>query len=99
MGWLQKQMPGGFGSIFAIQTKNENYARRLPSKPRIFQHCTSLGGVESLIEWRKMTDNHAMGDILRVSISIESLEDLKKDLLNGFQALIDESSTNGTTSQ
>lgn len=90
LDWIKKQMPGGFGSIFGMRIRTEMCARRLPSKLRIFQHATSLGGVESLIEWRKMTDNLAKGDVLRVSVGIEALEDLKKDILNGFQALIDE---------
>lgn len=89
MEWLKKQMPGGFGSIFQIVMKSEDYARRLPSKLRVYQHATSLGGVESLIEWRMMTDNLAAGDIIRISIGIESVEDLKKDLLNGFKALLE----------
>lgn len=88
MEWLNKQMPNGYGSIFMLKMKNEDYARRLPSKLRIFQHATSLGGVESLIEWRKMTDNMTTGDVIRISIGIESLEDLKTDLLNGFTALV-----------
>lgn len=90
MEWLQRQMPCGFGSVFMVVTKTEDIARRLPSKLRIFQHATSLGGVESLIEWRKMTDNMAEGNVLRLSIGIEPLEDLQKDLLNGLQALVDE---------
>ncbi|GMF74173.1 unnamed protein product [Aspergillus oryzae] len=48
--WLLKQMPNGFGPVFSISMKNEDYARKLPSKLAFFQHATSLGGVETLIE-------------------------------------------------
>lgn len=89
MEWLTKQMPNGFGSVFSLTMKTEMYAQWLPSKLRIFQHATSLGGVESLIEWRKMSDHSAPGDILRISVGIESLEDLQKDLSNGFKALLE----------
>ncbi|KAH7205447.1 Cys/Met metabolism PLP-dependent enzyme-domain-containing protein [Fusarium redolens] len=89
MEWLTKQMPNGFGPVFSLTMKTEKYAQWLPSKLRIFQHATSLGGVESLIEWRKMSDHSAPGDILRISVGIESLEDLQKDLSNGFKALLE----------
>jgi cystathionine beta-lyase len=53
-GWLLKQMSGGFGPVFSITMKEQNFARRLPSKLQLFHHATSLGGVDSLIEWRTM---------------------------------------------
>jgi len=53
-GWLLKQMSGGFGPVFSIVMKEQDFARRLPSKLHLFHHATSLGGVESLIEWRTM---------------------------------------------
>ncbi|KAL8946624.1 MAG: hypothetical protein Q9222_007006, partial [Ikaeria aurantiellina] len=56
MAWLKRQMPNGFGPVFAIWFKEERMARRLPSLLTLFHHATSLGGVESLIEWRSMSD-------------------------------------------
>ncbi|CAG8930481.1 unnamed protein product [Penicillium salamii] len=93
MHWLQRQMPNGFGPVFGLIMKNEKYAKSLPSKLRIFQHATSLGGVESLIEWRRMSDHSAEGNVLRVSVGIETLEDLQKDFLNGFMSLLEETTT------
>jgi cystathionine beta-lyase len=87
-GWLLKQMPNGFGPVFSIITKEEDFARRLPSKLDLFHHATSLGGVESLIEWRAMTDSKVSTRLLRVSVGLESWEDLRDDLLRGFQALV-----------
>lgn len=89
MDRLTKQMPNRFGPVFSLTMKTEKYAQWLPSKLRIFQHATSLGGVESLIEWRKMSDHSAPGDILRLSVGIETLEDLQKDLSKGFKALLE----------
>ncbi|KAK3330848.1 Cys/Met metabolism PLP-dependent enzyme-domain-containing protein [Apodospora peruviana] len=88
--WLRKQMPNGFGPVFSIWMKSEELAKRLPSKLHLFQHATSLGGVESLIEWRAMTDKSVDRKLLRVSIGVEGWEDLRDDLLQGFQALKDE---------
>ncbi|KAI4594579.1 hypothetical protein KJ359_007667 [Pestalotiopsis sp. 9143b] len=89
--WLKRQMPNGFGPVFAFKTRNEQYARTLPSKLHLFHHATSLGGVESLIEWRSMSDDTCDKRLLRVSVGIEGWEDLKEDLSQAFEALIKES--------
>jgi cystathionine gamma-synthase len=86
-GWLKKQMPNGFGPVFALWMKNTQLARRLPSKLKLFHHATSLGGVESLIEWRKMSDAGVDERLCRLSIGIEGFEDLKEDLAEGFAEL------------
>lgn len=86
-GWLLKQMPNGFGPVFSITIKEKEMARRLPSKLQLFHHATSLGGVESLIEWRTMTDKGVDTRLLRVSVGIEGWEDLRDDLMQGFRAL------------
>lgn len=88
--WLRKQMPRGWGPVFSIITREEEFAKRLPSKLHLFHHATSLGGVESLIEWRAITDKSVAKTLLRVSVGVEGWEDLKEDLLRGFKALLDE---------
>lgn len=89
-GWLQKQMPKGFGAVFAIVMKDANYAQRLPTCMFCFQHATSLGGVESLMEWRAMSDKDCDRRLVRVSVGLEDIEDLKNDLLQGMKALLGE---------
>ncbi|KAL8303519.1 hypothetical protein RB600_007124 [Gaeumannomyces tritici] len=88
--WLRRQMPRGFGPVFSVVLDSEDHARRLPSKLRLFHHATSLGGVESLIEWRAMTDPLVDRRLLRVSVGVEAWEDLREDLLQGFRAIVDE---------
>jgi cystathionine beta-lyase/cystathionine gamma-synthase len=90
-GWLLKQMPNGYGPVFSITMKEQSFARRLPSKLQLFHHATSLGGVESLIEWRTMTDSSVDTRLLRVSIGVEGFGDLRDDLLQAFKALSAES--------
>jgi cystathionine gamma-synthase len=90
MSWLRKQMPNGYGPVFSIVMKTSDLARRLPSKLQLFHHATSLGGVESLIEWRTMTDSTVEKTVMRVSIGIEDSRDLLDDLLQGFRALVEE---------
>lgn len=87
--WLQKQMPNGFGPVFSVVLHREDYARALPSKLNFFQHATSLGGVESLIEWRALSDSKVDRKLLRISVGLESWEDLKSDLLQAFASLVE----------
>lgn len=86
--WLLEQMPNGFGPVFSIVLQSEEFARVLPSKLALFQHATSLGGVESLIEWRALSDSRVDRKLLRVSVGLENWEDLKNDLLQGFRLLV-----------
>lgn len=82
--WLTKQMPSGFGPVFALWMRDEGLARKLPSCLELFQHATSLGGVESLVEWRAMSDKQVDRRLVRVSVGLEGWEDLKGDLERGF---------------
>ncbi|KAK6841477.1 trans-sulfuration enzyme [Apiospora arundinis] len=85
--WLRKQMPNGFNPVFAFLTHEEVQAKTLPSKLQLFHHATSLGGVESLIEWRHMSDSMCSKQLLRVSVGLEGWEDLKADLEQAFEQL------------
>jgi len=89
-GWLAKQMPNGFGPVFSIILKEMEFARRLPSKLALFHHATSLGGVESLIEWRTMSDVGVERELLRLSIGVEAWDDLRDDLVRGFEEVLKE---------
>jgi cystathionine beta-lyase/cystathionine gamma-synthase len=91
IGWLKEQMPNGFGPVFGMHLKTAEFAKRLPSKLDLFHHATSLGGVESLIEWRSMSDSTVAQTLVRVSVGIENWEDLKRDIVDGCRALAAES--------
>ncbi|KAK7965237.1 cystathionine gamma-synthase protein [Apiospora saccharicola] len=85
--WLRKQMPNGFNPVFSFLTHDETQAKSLPSKLQLFHHATSLGGVESLIEWRHMSDSMCSRRLLRVSVGLEGWEDLRDDLEQAFGEL------------
>ncbi|KAF4806429.1 putative trans-sulfuration enzyme [Colletotrichum siamense] len=89
-GWLQNQMPGGFGAVFSLTMKSPEHAKRMPGRMYVFQHATSLGGVESLMEWRSMSDSGCDKRLLRVSCGVEDMEDLKADLVQGMEVLLKE---------
>ncbi|KAI5787673.1 pyridoxal phosphate-dependent transferase [Peziza echinospora] len=87
--WLPAQMPNGYGPVFAITMRSEKLARWLPSKLHLFHHATSLGGVESLIEWRALSDEHADTKLLRISVGIEGWEDLRDDIVRALEELLE----------
>jgi cystathionine beta-lyase/cystathionine gamma-synthase len=91
--WLRRQMPRGFGPVFSIVLREERFARRLPSKLALFHHATSLGGVESLVEWRALTDKQIDRRLVRVSVGVEGAEDLRADLERAFRELLAEGSS------
>ncbi|KAI8688608.1 hypothetical protein NCS55_00114800 [Fusarium keratoplasticum] len=91
-GWLRKQMPGGFGPVFSIWMNKEEHVRRLPSRLYIFHHCDESGGVESLMEWRAMSDEGRDLRLIRVSCGLEDVEDVEGDIRQAFESLLRETS-------
>lgn len=79
-----KQMPNGQSGMISIQIKgDEAQARKVANKLQLFQQATSLGGVESLVEHRKSIEGPGSttpGNLLRLSIGLEHVEDLWEDL-------------------
>ncbi|KAG7194136.1 uncharacterized protein KQ657_004844 [Scheffersomyces spartinae] len=79
--FVTKQAINGYHSpVFSIDLKDEETAKLFPSKLKYFHHATSLGGVESLIEWRALSDEHAAPTLLRVSVGVENVDDLIADI-------------------
>ncbi|KAI0722875.1 cystathionine gamma-synthase [Earliella scabrosa] len=81
------QLEGGWNPTFAIFMTDEHYASRLPHALKYFIPATSLGGVESLIEQRVHSDPGADPRLIRISVGVEDLEDLKDDLRRAFQTI------------
>jgi cystathionine gamma-synthase len=86
-----KQMQGGFGAMMSLRVKGstgagisgEQAAIAVAARTGLWKRATSLGGVESLIEHRASVEGEgspAPPDLLRLSVGIESKEDLLADL-------------------
>jgi len=78
-----RQMTGGFGGMMSILTHDASTANKVARFVQVFIPATSLGGVESLIEHRKVVEgpNSVVPDtLLRLSIGIEDVNDLIGDL-------------------
>jgi cystathionine gamma-synthase len=87
----KSQMTGGFGAVFSItMTGGMEAAREVCNSVEIFTHATSVGGVESLIERRKrwiFESSLVPESLLRISVGIEDVEDLWRDLSQALRRL------------
>ncbi|KAG6335202.1 hypothetical protein ID866_3873 [Astraeus odoratus] len=81
------QMEGGYNATFSILLSRREYAEALPHALEFFIPATSLGGVESLIEQRFKADPKEDPHLVRLSIGVEEVEDLKDDLRKGLQTV------------
>jgi cystathionine beta-lyase/cystathionine gamma-synthase len=96
----KRQMHSGFGGMISIRLKgDEEAARQFLKRLNLFTLAVSLGGVESLVchpatmthrpleaevkERLGITDN-----LIRLSVGIEDLSDLKADLGNALTPLV-----------
>ncbi len=84
-----RQMPGGFGAMLSIRVRGgAARALEVAARTRLFRRATSLGGVESFIEHRASIEGPGSTtpvDLLRVSIGIENVDDLRRDLENALR--------------
>lgn len=84
-----RQMGGRFGGMLSIRLKGgEAAAMATAAEVTVFKRATSLGGVESLIEHRASIEGPATPvprDLLRLSIGLESPDDLIADLERALQ--------------
>lgn len=87
------QMQGGFGGMLSFRVRGGFYAAaRVAAATRLIHEATSLGGVESLIEHRAPAEgpeSPTPDDLLRLSVGIEDLGDLKADLARALDAAAD----------
>lgn len=87
--FVKKQLEGGSTPVLSIILRTKEQCKSFTNRLKFFHHATSLGGVESLVEWRAMTDPNIEQTLIRVSVGCESAEDLIKDLVNALNAVQD----------
>ena len=95
---IQKKQARGFGAMLTFNLQSEEAAKALLSRVRLIKFAESLGGAESLITY-PTTQTHA--DVpeeirlkngitprtLRLSVGIESADDLIEDLRQAIETL------------
>jgi len=81
---VQTRQADGYGAMLSFRAGGgEDHARSVLSRVELFVRATSLGGVESLIEHRIMSegpDSETPRDLMRVSVGLEHPDDLIADL-------------------
>ena len=86
-----RQMEGGYGGMLSFTVHGDAAAAlAVAGRCQVFIRATSLGGVESLIEHRKTIegeDSPIAANLLRLSVGIESVDDLIADLDRALTAL------------
>jgi Cys/Met metabolism PLP-dependent enzyme. len=93
---LSKRQGTGFGSMISFETDTEETAVRVLSKVKLIKYAESLGGVESLITYPMLQthadipkeEREAKGineRLLRLSVGLESADDLIYDLKQAFE--------------
>ncbi|KAJ7699987.1 Cys/Met metabolism PLP-dependent enzyme-domain-containing protein [Mycena rosella] len=82
------QMTGGWNATFTVQLSKPKYAAWFPHSLKYFTPATSLGGVESLVEYRFSWDPSGDPTAVRVSVGVEDLEDLKADIGQALKHLV-----------
>jgi cystathionine beta-lyase/cystathionine gamma-synthase len=94
-----RQMEGAFGAMITFELRGDFAAtKRFAESTKLFQLAVSLGAVESLIEQPASMSHasyaaadrakHGITDrLIRISVGLEALEDLKQDLGTAFAAL------------
>ncbi|KAJ3413103.1 hypothetical protein HDV05_008499 [Chytridiales sp. JEL 0842] len=87
---LLKKLNARPSGVLAIEFASVGYAISVCSKLKLIANATSLGGVESLIEWRAAVDNKIDPRICRLSVGLENVEDLKEDFRQAFALAIKE---------
>lgn len=94
---LAKKQMRGFGGMISVELKmNLDETKKMLSRCKIFALAESLGGVESLIEHPGVMTHASIpletrlklgitDGFIRLSVGIESLDDLKNDLMQAIQ--------------
>lgn len=95
---IAKEQMRGFGGMMSIELQDGLDTKKFVENLHVFQLAESLGGVESLIEVPAVMthasiprevrlENGIKDELVRISVGIENIEDLKQDLAQGFDAL------------
>jgi len=92
---IARRQMTGFGGIVSVALEDAESARRFAESLRVFQLAESLGGVESLVNYPDaMTHASVRGtelavpaEVVRLSVGIEDVDDLRADLDQALSAL------------
>lgn len=96
---LAKRQMSGFGGIISVELKTDLAgSRRFLERCEVFALAESLGGIESLIEHPAIMTHATIpvetrnklgisDSLIRLSVGVENVEDLRNDLIEAFAAI------------
>jgi len=92
---LARRQMSGFGSMLAFETIGDaDAADRVCGRVKLITSATSLGGVETLLERRARypgdADAGTPPTLIRLSVGIENVDDLWRDLEQALASLDDD---------
>jgi cystathionine beta-lyase/cystathionine gamma-synthase len=74
-------------SCFSIVLADGVAAQKFCASLKLFKQATSLGSVESLVDWRYLHDKSVSPGLLRLSIGVEEAQDLIDDIKQALQSV------------
>lgn len=87
---IAKRQMSGFGGMLSVQVgASQQESMDIAGRLQLFTYATSLGGTESLIENRASVEGvntRAPANLLRVSVGLEHIDDLKADFDQALRA-------------
>jgi cystathionine beta-lyase/cystathionine gamma-synthase len=92
---IQIKQAKGYGAVVSFETTEEELALKIMKNVKIWSVAVSLGGVESIITYPRLMSHNDVSEedakkmgitrsLLRLSVGLESFEDLYKDLLQAI---------------
>ncbi|MDR1529499.1 MAG: PLP-dependent aspartate aminotransferase family protein [Burkholderiales bacterium] len=92
---VSKKQASGFGSILSFEVDNEQTAKQILERVKTIMYAESLGGVESLMTYPVLQTHSDISEetrnalgihdrLLRLSVGIESTDDIIADLEQSF---------------
>ena len=75
-------------ATFSFELRSESQAVSFARSLLLCSNATSLGGVETLVDWRFLYDKTISPSLLRVSVGVEEPEDIIKDFDQALQKAI-----------
>lgn len=84
---VAKSQGTGWSGVMSVVFVSADQAKQFCASLSLFTHATSLGGCESLVEWRFKSDPTIAPGLCRLSIGLENYEDLRDDISNALNQI------------
>ncbi|WP_209122566.1 cystathionine beta-lyase [Alkalihalobacillus sp. BA299] len=95
---IQREQADGFGAVLSFELTDKATVKQFVSQVEVPVFAVSLGAVESILSYPATMSHAAMPSeerlqrgisdgLLRLSVGLENIEDIKKDFIHAFESL------------